>query len=416
MTVDRRRVVVTGLGLITPVGTGVEQFWRSLLAGQSGVGPITAFDASTYPTRIAAQVDDFDPLQYMDRKDAKRMDRFAQMAVGAAHLALTDAGLDLATCDPDQVGVTMGTGIGGIHTLVDQIEVMSTRGPDRVSPFFIPMMIANMAGGQLAIALGARGPNTTHVTACAASANAIGDAFRILQRGEAEVMVTGGAEACLVPIALAGFCSMKALSERNEEPEKASCPFDARRDGFVMGEGAGVLVLEALSHAQKRGARIYAEVAGYGMTGDAYHITAPPPDGNGGARAMRRALADAGLEPSRIDYINAHGTATPPGDRAETAAIKAVFGEHAYRIPVSSTKSMTGHLLGAAGGVELAACILAIRDGMIPPTTNYQEQDPECDLDYVPNQARAWPVQVALSNSFGFGGQNATLIVKRYAE
>ncbi|MEW6546348.1 MAG: beta-ketoacyl-ACP synthase II [Bacillota bacterium] len=411
---QRQRVVVTGMGLITPVGTGVEAFWRSLQEGRSGVGPITRFDASQFPVRIAAQVDDFDPLQYMDRRDARRMDRFVQMALAAAHLALQDARLRLEDCDLDQVGITMGTGIGGIHTLVDQMGVMADKGPDRVSPFFIPMMIANMAGGQLAISLGARGPNTTHVTACAASANAIGDAFRILQRGEAQVMLTGGTEGCLVPIALAGFCSMKALSERNDDPARASRPFDARRDGFVMGEGAGVLVLESLPFARARGARIYAELAGYGMTGDAYHVTAPPPDGNGGARAMKRALTDAGLEPTDVDYINAHGTATPLGDAAETAAIKAVFGEYAYRIPVSSTKSMTGHLLGAAGVVELAACILAIRDGVVPPTINYEYPDPECDLDYVPNRARPHRVDVALSNSFGFGGQNATLIVKRY--
>ncbi|MBC7340042.1 MAG: beta-ketoacyl-ACP synthase II [Firmicutes bacterium] len=402
------------MGLITPVGTGVEAFWASLREGRSGVRAITRFDASPFPTRIAAQVDDFDPLRYMDRRDARRMDRFVQMALAAARMALEDANLRLEDCDRDQVGITMGTGIGGIHTLVEQMGVMAEKGPDRVSPFFIPMMIANMAGGQLAIALAARGPNTTHVTACAASANAIGDAFRILQRGEAQVMLTGGSEGCLVPIALAGFCAMKALSERNDEPARASRPFDAQRDGFVMGEGAGVLVLEALPFALARGARILAEVVGYGMTGDAYHITAPPPDGNGGARAMRRALADAGLEPTDVDYINAHGTATPQGDAAETAAIRAVFGEHAYRIPVSSTKSMTGHLLGAAGVVELAACILAIRDGVVPPTINYEYPDPECDLDYVPNRARPHPVRVALSNSFGFGGQNATLIVKRY--
>lgn len=411
---QRQRVVVTGMGLITPVGTGVEAFWASLREGRSGVRAITRFDASPFPTRIAAQVDDFDPLRYMDRRDARRMDRFVQMALAAARMALEDANLRLEDCDRDQVGITMGTGIGGIHTLVEQMGVMAEKGPDRVSPFFIPMMIANMAGGQLAIALAARGPNTTHVTACAASANAIGDAFRILQRGEAQVMLTGGSEGCLVPIALAGFCAMKALSERNDEPARASRPFDAQRDGFVMGEGAGVLVLEALPFALARGARILAEVVGYGMTGDAYHITAPPPDGNGGARAMRRALADAGLEPADVDYINAHGTATPQGDAAETAAIRAVFGEHAYRIPVSSTKSMTGHLLGAAGVVELAACILAIRDGVVPPTINYEYPDPECDLDYVPNRARPHPVRVALSNSFGFGGQNATLIVKRY--
>lgn len=411
---QRQRVVVTGMGLVTPVGTGVEAFWASLREGRSGVRAITRFDASRFPTRIAAQVDDFDPLRYMDRRDARRMDRFVQMALAAARMALEDANLRLEDCDRDQVGITMGTGIGGIHTLVEQMGVMAEKGPDRVSPFFIPMMIANMAGGQLAISLDARGPNTTHVTACAASANAIGDAFRILQRGEAQVMLTGGSEGCLVPIALAGFCSMKALSERNDEPARASRPFDAQRDGFVMGEGAGVLVLEALPFALARGARILAEVVGYGMTGDAYHITAPPPDGNGGARAMRRALADAGLEPADVDYINAHGTATPQGDAAETAAIRAVFGEHAYRIPVSSTKSMTGHLLGAAGVVELATCILAIRDGVVPPTINYEYPDPECDLDYVPNRARPHPVRVALSNSFGFGGQNATLIVKRY--
>jgi len=410
----RRRVVVTGLGAVTPVGIGVDAFWRGLLEGRSGVGYITRFDTTDFPVKIGAEVTDFDPLDFIDRKEARRMDRFCQFAVAAAELAVEDAGLD--KYDPDRTGVVMGTGVGGMETLIQQLDVMKRRGPERVSPFFVPMMIANMAAGQIAIRFDARGPNSTVVTACAAATNAIGDAFRIIASGLADVMITGGAEAAFVPIAVAGFWTMRALSRRNGEPEKASRPFDAGRDGFVMGEGAGVLVLESLEHALARGAEIYGEVLGYGMAADAYHITAPAPRGAGGVRSMTWALEDAGLEPESVDYINAHGTSTPLNDRLETEAIKTVFGQHAYKLAVSSTKSVTGHLLGAAGAIEAMACLLAIRDGVVPPTINHDQPDEGCDLDYVPNVARRMKVRIALSNSFGFGGQNATLIFGQFAE
>lgn len=409
-----RRVVVTGMGAITPLGTGVEAFWRNLVAGRSGVGPLTRFDASAYSTRIAAEVKDFDPAAFIDRKEARRMDRFTQYAVAAARMAMDDAGIVVEDEDPDRLGVTLGTGIGGMETLTDQFTLLVEKGPGRVSPFFVPMMIGNMAAGQISIAFGLKGPNTTLVTACASAANAIGDAFKMIQRGDAEVMVTGGSEAAIVPLAVAGFCSMKALSTRNDDPASASRPFDAGRDGFVLGEGSGILVLEDLEHAQKRGARIYAEVLGYGLTADAYHIVEPAPEGDGGARSMTRAIVDAGLVPSDIDYINAHGTSTPKGDILETVGIKRVFGDHARRLAVSSTKSMTGHLLGAAGAIEAIASILALKEGIIPPTINLEDPDPECDLDYVPNAARVADLKVALSNSFGFGGQNATLIFGRW--
>ncbi len=412
----RERVVVTGMGVVSPVGTGLEAFWSALVAGRSGIGPITRFDASEFATRIAGEVRDFDPTRYLDKKEARRMDRFTQFAVAAAGMALEDAGLGTGGLDRDRVAVILGCGIGGIETLEDQARVLVNRGPGRISPFFVPMMIPNMAAGQIAITFGFRGPNVTTVTACASGANAIGDAFKMIQRGQVDVAVTGGTEAPITPLSVAGFCAMKALSTRNGEPERACRPFDAGRDGFVMSEGAAVLVLEGLSHARRRGARIYAEVLGYGSSCDAYHITAPDPEGAGAALAMAAALADAGLGPQDIDYINAHGTSTPLNDRLESLAIKQVFGSRAYRIPVSSTKSMIGHLLGAAGAIEAVATILTMVRGVIPPTINYEEPDPECDLDYVPNVARPARVDRALSNSLGFGGHNVTLVFGRYVE
>lgn len=412
----KQRVVITGMGVISPVGLTLDSFWESIASGKSGVSRITRFDPSAYSTQIAAQVEGFDPQNYMGRKEAKRMDRFAQFAMAAAEMAREHAGLKREEVSGDRAGIVMGTGIGGMETLTEQFETLQAKGPSRVSPFFIPMMIANMAAGQIAIALGLKGPSSTVVTACAASSNAIGDAFRLLQWGYADLMFAGGSEASIVPLAFAGFCSMKAMSTRNEDPASACRPFDRDRDGFVMGEGAGMLVLETLPHAIARGANILAEIVGYGVTSDAYHITDPAPGGEGGARSMLRAIQDAGIMPEDIGYINAHGTSTPANDRNETQAIKAVFGEHAYKIPVSSTKSMTGHLLGAAGAIELIACVLAINNKLIPPTINYTTPDEECDLDYVPNKARPAEIRYALSNSFGFGGQNATLIVKRWED
>jgi 3-oxoacyl-[acyl-carrier-protein] synthase II len=411
----RNRVVITGLGAITPVGLSVSAFWESLIAGRSGVGRITRFDPANIEVQIGAEVKDFEPTNYIDRKEARRMDRFTQFAVAAAKEAVGDSGLKLENEDAERVGVIIGSGIGGMETFTDQFHVLVEKGPRRVSPFFIPMMIANMAAGQLAILIGAKGPNMTTVTACASANNAIGEAFHTIQRGGADVMLTGGSEASFVPIAVAGFAAMKAMSERNDDPEKASRPFDANRDGFVMGEGSAMLVLESLDHALARGARIYAEVVGYGTTADAHHITEPAPEGDGGRRSMALALRDAGLDPSAVDYINAHGTSTPKGDVLETVAIKRVFGDHAHRLAVSSTKSMTGHLLGAAGAVEAVASVKAIQEGIVPPTINYDNPDPECDLDYVPNVARKREVNVALSNSFGFGGQNATVIFRKYS-
>ncbi|MEW6243712.1 MAG: beta-ketoacyl-ACP synthase II [Bacillota bacterium] len=407
-----RRVVVTGIGLITPLGDGCEQVFQRIVRGESGVRRITRFDASEYEVKIGAEVD-FEPEKYMDKRDAKRMDRFSQMAVAASALALTDAGLSDKELG-DRAGVCLGTGIGGMETLSSQFSVLFDKGPSRVSPFFIPMMIANMAAGNVAIRFGARGPNTTLITACAASSNAVGEGMRYIREGVADVMIVGGSEAAFVPLAVAGFASMKALSTRNHEPERASRPFDRGRDGFVMGEGAASLILEEAGHAQRRGARIYAELAGYGLTADAYHITAPSPDGEGARRAMQMALDSAGVAPEEVDYINAHGTSTPANDATETQAIRQVFGEHAYKLAVSSTKSVTGHLLGAAGALEAAVCVLAITNGRVPPTINYEEPDPECDLDYVPNVARDMNVRVAMSNSFGFGGQNAVLLFRRF--
>ena len=384
------RVVITGMGAITPVGNTVEEFWHSLCNGISGVDRITDFDVSDYPTQIAACVKDFNPDDHIDKKQAKRMDRYTQFAVAAGYMAIKDAGLNLDKIDKERLGIVLGTGIGGIGTLEEQFEVIMQKGPGRVSPFLVPMMIANMAAGQLSILIGAKGINTTIVTACASGSHAIGEAFNAIRTGAADVVITGGSEAPITKIALAGFCSMKALSTCNEDPKAACRPFDKKRDGFVMGEGAGILILESYQHAVKRGARILAEVVGYGSTADAYHITAPAPDGEGGSRAMKLSLEMAGISPGDVSYINAHGTSTLYNDKFETMAIKDVFGEHAYKLAVSSTKSMTGHLLGAAGGIEAVAVVKAITEQFVPPTINYTDPDPECDLDYVPNQGRAW--------------------------
>ncbi len=408
------RVVITGMGAITPLGIGTEKLWCALLEGKSGIGPITRFDTSDFPTKIAGEVKDFDPSLYMDKKEARRMDRFTQFAVAGSKMAMEDAGIDLEKLEKDRSGVVLGCGIGGMETLEDTARTLHEKGPGRVSPFFVPMMISNMAAGQVAISLGLTGPNITVVTACASGTNAIGDAFKLIARGGADLIVTGGVEASITPLALAGFCSMKALSTRNDEPAKASRPFDAERDGFVMGEGAGVLILESLEHAQKRGARIYAEVLGYGSTADAYHMTAPAPGGIGAAKAMKGAIGDAGLKPEEVNYINAHGTSTDMNDKFESLAIQSVFGEQAKKVAVSSTKSMTGHLLGAAGGLEMLATALAVKHDIVPPTINYEYPDPECDLDYVPNQARKMAVNYALSNSFGFGGHNACVLIGKY--
>lgn len=409
----QKRVVITGLAAISPVGTGKDKFWQALVAGQSGIGPITRFDATAMPVRFAGEVKDFDAGLFFDRKEARRLDRFAQYAVAGARMAVEDAALDLEKENRDRVGVIFATGIGGMETFEEQTRVLLERGPNRVSPFFVPMMIANMAAGQISINLGARGVNLTVVNACASGTNAVGEAFRTLQRGDADVVITGGSEASVTPLTVAGFAALKALSVRNDDPMRASRPFDRGRDGFVLGEGAGVLVLETLEHARARGARIYAEVAGYGCTADAYHITAPAPDGSAATRAMALALEDAGLKPEDVDYINAHGTSTELNDRQETLAIKNLFGAGASRLAVSSTKSMIGHLLGAAGAIELVATALTIAYGVIPPTINYEEPDPECDLDYVPNVARERQVAVAMSNSFGFGGHNATVVLRK---
>lgn len=409
-----KRVAITGLGVISPIGIGKDRFWNALMEGRSGVDRISRFDASGFDSKIAAEVRDFDPADYMDKKETRRNDRFVQFAYAASRMALDDAGFSITPQNGTQVGVLIGSGIGGATTWEEQHRILIERGPDRVSPFFIPMIIINMAAGIISILLGAKGPNSAVVTACATGGNAIGDAARNIQRGEAIAMLAGGSEAAITPLSIAGFCSMKAVSTRNDEPQKASRPFDAKRDGFIMGEGSGVVLLEEMEHARRREAHIYAELVGYGMSGDAYHITQPDPEADGAARSMRNALRDANMEPNQIDYINAHGTSTPYNDRTETLAVKRVFGEHAKTVPVSSTKSMTGHLLGAAGGVELIACVQAIEHGAIPPTINYEFPDPECDLDYVPNTARKMRVDAAMSNAFGFGGHNAILIVRRY--
>jgi len=408
-----RRVVVTGLGAVTPIGNDVAQYWEGLCSGKNGVADITLFDASRHACRFAAEVKGFDPSGWLEPKEAKRWDRFCKFGVVAAKQAVADAGLAIDESNAQRVGVSIGSGVGGLLMMETQAHVLADRGPDRVSPFCVPMMIPNMATGLAAIALGARGPSSAVATACAAGSNAIGDAFRTIQLGLADAMVCGGAESAITPLGVAGFASAKALSFRNDDPATASRPFDLERNGFVIGEGSGVLVLEALEHAQARGARILAEVVGYGTTCDAHHITAPSPGGVGGAEAMRLALADARLEPEDVDYVNAHGTSTQANDSNETAAIKAALGEHARRIPVSSTKSMTGHLLGGSGGIEAVASILAIGHNLVPPTINYHTPDPVCDLDVVPNQAREHAVQVVLSNSFGFGGHNVCLAFRR---
>lgn len=410
----RKRVVVTGVGAITPIGNTPDEYWEGLLSGRNGIGNITFFDASSHDCRIAGEVKNFDPLAYMDRKEAKRMDRFAQFGVSAAKQAVSDAKLVINELNAEQVGVMIGSGVGGLKVMEDQQTIYLNRGPDRCSPFMIPMMIANMAAGLTAIHIGAKGPNSCAVTACAAGSNAIGDAFRLIQNGYAQAMICGGCEAAITPLGLAGFAAARALSTRNDDPAHACRPFDRDRDGFVMGEGGGILVLEELEHALSRGARIYAEMVGYGMTCDAYHMTAPVPGGSGAARAIQLALKDGGITPDMVSYINAHGTSTPANDSTETAAMKTALGDHAYKIAISSTKSMTGHLLGGSGGIEAVATVLAIAHDQIPPTINLENPDPECDLDYVTHTSRAQKVAIALSNSFGFGGHNVTLAFKKY--
>ena len=406
-----RRVIVTGMGAVTPVGLDIATTWDSLVNGRSGIARITRFDPSPYETQIAGELKGFDASAYMDKKDVRRTDRFTHYAVAAASQALQDAKLETAP-DAERVGTAIATGVGGLETLIDAILLMEKRGPARLSPFLVPMLMANAASAQVSMQFGLKGPSLTHVSACASSSHAIGEGGDIIRRGQADVMVAGGAEATVIPVIVAAFAAMKTLTRRNDAPEAASRPFDKDRDGFVLSEGAAVVVLEEREHARARGARSYGELVGYGATADAYHITAPSPEGEGNARAMRMALRQAGLRPEQIDYINAHGTSTQPNDREETAAIKQVFGDHAHKLLVSSTKSMTGHLLGAAGALEAIACLLAIRDGCIPPTINYTTPDPGLDLDYVPNTARARSITTALSNSMGFGGHNASLILR----
>jgi len=409
-----RRVVITGLGVVSPIGNTTDEFWKSLVAGVSGVGRITQFDPTGYASQIAGEVKGFDPSAYISAKDKRRMDKFVQYAVISAQEAVKDAQLEIEGEDSFHIGVLVGSGIGSLYTIQEQTKVLMTKGPSKMSPFTIPMLIVNMAAGQVAISLGVKGPNSAVATACSSGANAIGDAFKIIQRGDAEVMITGGTESAVCETGIGAFCAMRALSTRNDEPERASRPFDKDRDGFVMAEGAGMIVLESLEHAKKRNAHIHAELAGYGMSGDAYHMTAPDPEGTGAVRAITEAINDAGLKPDDISYINAHGTSTSLNDKVETMAIKKVFGEYAKRLPISSTKSMTGHLLGAAGAVEFVACVKTINDNVIAPTINYETPDPDCDLDYVPNTARSVQVDTTLSNSLGFGGHNATLVIRRF--
>jgi 3-oxoacyl-[acyl-carrier-protein] synthase II len=409
-----RRVVVTGVGLVSPLGIGTQANWEALCAGRSGIGPITRFDASQYSARIAGEVKDFDPLQFVEKKDVKKMDVFIQLAIAASQFAVDDAGLVVTPELASRVGVFIASGIGGFSTIEREHKALLEGGPRRISPFFIPAAIINLAAGQVSIRFGAKGPNSATCTACSASAHAIGDAFEIIKRNDADVMIAGGSEAAITPMGVGGFAAMRALSTRNDEPSRASRPFDRDRDGFIMGEGAGVIILEELGFAQRRGAPIYAELVGYGMSADAFHITAPSEDGDGGKRVMEAALRRADVSPDRIDYINAHGTSTPYNDKLETLAIKRVFGEHASKLAISSTKSMTGHLLGAAGGLEAGITVLAIKHQTAPPTINYEVPDPECDLDYVPNTQRAMSIEFALSNSFGFGGTNGVLLFKRF--
>ncbi|OIJ10146.1 beta-ketoacyl-[acyl-carrier-protein] synthase II [Anaerobacillus arseniciselenatis] len=409
----QNRVVITGVGAVTPLGNDIATTWENAIAGKSGIGMLTRVDAEQFPTKVAAELKDFDPAAFMDRKEARKMDRFTQYAVASAKMAVEDAKLDITPENAERIGVWIGSGIGGMETYEQQFKVFQEKGLRRVSPFFVPMLIPDMASGQVSITLGAKGINSCTVTACASGANSIGDAFKVIARGDADVMVTGGCEAPITNISIAGFSAAKALST-NPDPNSASRPFDLNRDGFVMAEGGAVLILESLEHAEKRGAKIYAEIAGYGATGDAYHITAPAPEGEGGVRAMRIALNDAGLNPEDIDYMNAHGTSTHYNDKYETLAVKQVFGEYANKLAISSTKSMTGHLLGAAGAIEAIFSVKAIVDGVIPPTINLETPDPECDLDYVPNVAREQEVSAVLSNSLGFGGHNATLVFKKY--
>jgi len=411
---SERRVVITGMGVVSPVGNELEAFWASLKAGRSGITRYKAFDSEKFDSKIAGEVRDFEPARYFKTpKDVKRTDRYTQLAVAATKMSLDDSGLDLASIDLDRAGVMIGSGVGGLQTMEDQVTKMALKGPDRTSPFMIPMMISNMASGFISMEHGLRGPNMAIVTACATANHCMGEAWRIIKFGDADVMLTGGSEACIVPVGIAGFCAMRALSTRNDEPERASRPFDKDRDGFVMGEGAGVIILEEYEHAKKRGAKIYCELAGYGLTADAYHMSAPLPGGEGASRCMAMAMKHAKVNPEEVDYINAHGTSTPVGDICETKAVKHAFGDYARNgLLVSSTKSMTGHLLGAAGAIEMAASVLAMRDGIVPPTINLDNPDPECDLDYVPHRAREKKVKVAISNSFGFGGHNSSVVIK----
>ncbi len=414
--ISLRRVVITGIGMVSPLGVGVEKNWEALLGGESGIGPITKFDVSAFSSRIAGEVKGFEPLDFIEQKELRKMDPFIQYAVAAADLAVIDADIKKDALEGVGTGVYVGSGIGGIGAIENQHKVLLSKGPNRVSPFFLISSIINEAAGQISIRYRSRGPNSATATACATSTHALGDSYRLIARGDADIMIAGGAEAPITPLGLAGFCAMRALSVRNDEPSRASRPFDAKRDGFVMGEGAGIVLLEELDAARRRGARIYAEIIGYGMSGDAYHVSAPSMDGEGAYQAMKRALDDAGVDPQNIGYINAHGTSTPFNDKIETLAVKRLFGEYADRIGVSSTKSMTGHLLGAAGGVEAGATVLCLRDQVMPPTINFEFPDPECDLDCVPNESRHSEIHFALSNSFGFGGTNGTLVFKRYRE
>jgi 3-oxoacyl-[acyl-carrier-protein] synthase II len=410
---SKRRVVITGLGILSPLGIGVEQNWQNICAGRSGIGPVSRFDATGWPSRIAGEVRDFDPTRFVSEKEARRMDRFIQLGMAAGIEALRDSGLEVTEANAERIGVHLGSGIGGISTIETTTKTFLEKGLRRVSPFYIPMSIANMLSGDLSIMFGLKGPNLTMVTACSTATHAIGDAARYIEYGDADAMVAGAAEAAVTPTSLAGFGNAKALSTRNDDPQGASRPWDRERDGFVLSEGAGVVVLEELEHARKRGARIYAELAGFGLSGDAYHMTSPPEGGEGASRCMQNALRNAAINAEQVDYVNAHGTSTPLGDLAETIALKSTFGEHAYKLAVSSTKSMTGHLLGAAGGVEAVYTVLTIHHQLLPPTINLENPDPQCDLDYVPGSAREMAVQVALSNSFGFGGTNGTLVLRK---